>query len=205
MSASFSPSSSSSSSSSSPLSAAGSKDMADPNAACPQAGWIVQPFDPIYDADSRVLILGSLPSVASRENGFYYGHPRNRFWMLLANLFHQPLPQSIEEKKALLLGEHIALYDAIYACSIEGSSDASIKNAQPADLSSIFKTGQIRAVLCNGAAARKALAKNPNLPGGIPVCTLPSTSPANAAFSLQKLEEKWGEAFQEIGMLPEKK
>ena len=99
---------------------------------------ITHPFPPLYDASSKILILGSFPSVKSREQAFFYGHPQNRFWKLLSLLYNVPLPESIDEKRALILENHLALYDTIYSCEIKGSSDASIKNAVPTDLQPIL-------------------------------------------------------------------
>lgn len=148
---------------------------------------IVHPFPPVYDAKSRVLILGSFPSVASRAQEFYYGHPRNRFWPLIAALLDEPEPHTIEEKKYLLLQHHIALYDAITACTLNGSADASIQSVVPADLSSIFRTASIRTVFANGNKAYEICTKKI----GIPAVKLPSTSPANARFRFEDLLEAW--------------
>ena len=114
---------------------------------------ITHPFPPVYDGASRVLILGSFPSVKSREQRFFYGHPQNRFWKVLAAVFGCALPQTIEEKIAMLLANGVALWDVIASCEITGSSDASIRNAVPNDLSPIFAAADIRAVYCNGATS----------------------------------------------------
>ena len=111
------------------------------------------PFPPLYDARSRVLILGSFPSVRSREQQFFYGHPQNRFWRVLAAIFGEPLPQSIEEKSALMLRHGLALWDTIAACEIAGSSDASITNVVPNDLRPILDGAEIRAIFCNGGTS----------------------------------------------------
>ena len=145
------------------------------------------PFDPIYNEHSKILILGSFPSVRSREENFYYGHPQNRFWKLLAGLYCEAVPQTVEEKEGFLLRNGIALWDVISSCEIENSSDGSIRNAEVNDLSRIFKTADIRAVFTNGKAADRLYRK---YHGNTSRC-LPSTSPANAAWSLEKLTGAW--------------
>ena len=150
----------------------------------------VHPFPPVYDGNSRVLILGSFPSVASRGAGFYYGNPRNRFWSALAAVLDEPEPHTTEEKKELLLRRGVALWDAAASCEITGSSDSSIKNAVPNDLSPIFEKADIKAVFCNGATAGR-IVKKFGLAPGRPVFILPSTSPANAARSLVSLTDEW--------------
>ena len=148
---------------------------------------VTHPFDPIWDENSRILILGSFPSVRSRADNFYYGHPQNRFWKVLAGLYAEPIPQTVEEKKAFLLRHGIALWDVISSCEIENSSDVSIRNAEINDLSTIFARADIRAVYTNGKAADKLYRKYHEREA---VC-LPSTSPANAAWSLEKLLAAW--------------
>jgi len=153
------------------------------------------PFPPLYDARSRVLILGSFPSVRSREQRFFYGHPQNRFWRVLGALFDEPPPQSIAEKKALVLEHGLALWDTIASCEIVGSSDASITNVVPNDLRPILDGAEIRAIFCNGgtsyrwynALLRDALGREAAL--------LPSTSPANARWTAEMLIKTWGEAI----------
>ncbi len=150
---------------------------------------VVQPFAPVYDSHARVLILGSFPSEKSRENGFYYGHPQNRFWKVLAAVGAQPVPATIPEKISLLKRMHIALYDVIESCDIRGSGDTSIRNAVPADLTPIFSACPIKSVYLNGQTAfRLYLKYHPESPAGT---RLPSTSPANAAFSLERLITAW--------------
>ena len=155
--------------------------------------YVVHPFEPVVDDACKILILGSLPSVASRENSFYYGHPRNRFWKMLASVFEEPVPQTIEEKTAFLLRHHIALYDSIYACRIQGSSDSSITDITPANLQAILSRAPIHAILCNGQASWKTFMRHQasSLPASIETFCLPSTSPANAACSLEKLVAAW--------------
>ena len=151
----------------------------------------VHNIPPVYDARSRVLILGSFPSVRSRREAFFYAHPQNRFWPVLAALLDAPPPQTTEEKRVLVLSGGIALWDAVGACSIAGSSDASITDVVPNDLSVILNAADIRAVFCNGATAFRLYCRYQQPLTGIPAVQLPSTSPANAAFSLARLTACW--------------
>ena len=155
---------------------------------------IQHPFDPVIDQDSRVLILGSFPSVISRRDAFYYGHPQNRFWKVLSAVYHQPLPVDIAEKRALVLGHQLALWDVIASCDIQGSSDASIKNAMPSDLWSVVKRYPIRRVILNGSRAA-ALYQSFFGDLHLPTLTLPSTSAANARFTLAALVDIWGKGL----------
>lgn len=150
-------------------------------------------IEPIYDKNSRVLILGSFPSVKSREEGFFYGHPQNRFWKVLAEVFKKDVPTTIEEKKLLLIENNIAVWDVIKSCDIEGSSDSSIKNVVANDLSVILETADIKQIYVNGKKAEQMYKKYifPQIKREV-IC-LPSTSPANAAWSLEKLVAQWGE------------
>lgn len=158
----------------------------------PQWQRVTQEFAPVCDANSRVLILGTAPSRKSRESGFYYGHPQNRFWKMLSAITAEELPQTIEQKKALLLRNHIALHDVIHSCEIIGSSDSSIRNVEPADLEGIFAvTGPIP-VLCNGGTAYRLYGRFQEKKLGIGAVQMPSTSPANAAWSLERLITEWG-------------
>ena len=153
---------------------------------------IVHPIPPLYDAQSRILILGSFPSIKSREAMFFYGHPQNRFWPLLARLCEEAVPPDVEGKKAFLEHNRIALYDVIERCSIIGSSDSSIRDVEPADLRPILNASQIGShVFTNGGTAYSLYQKYlaPSL--GISAVRLPSTSPANAACSADKLFEEW--------------
>ena len=149
------------------------------------------PFEPIYNANSNVLILGTFPSVKSREHHFYYGHPQNRFWKVISTLTHTKLPQSIEAKKSMLLAHGIAIWDVIQSCDIVGSSDSSITNVIPMDFSRILAQSQVKRIFANGATAAKLYQKYCEQSTGIPIIKLPSTSPANAAFSLEKLLNEW--------------
>lgn len=151
----------------------------------------IHPIPPVYDAHSTVLILGSFPSVKSRETGFFYGHAQNRFWRVTAAVFGCPVPATIPEKRAFLLGNRIALWDVLAACDIDGSADASIRDACPNDLAPILAAAPITRIFTNGAAA-DALYTRWQLPTvGIPAVRLPSTSPANAAWSLERLIDAW--------------
>ena len=146
---------------------------------------------PLWAADSRVLVLGSFPSPKSREQKFFYGHPRNRFWPVLSAVFNEPVPQTVEQKKELALRHHIAMWDTIASCEIKGASDTSIKHPVPNDLKSIIDSSQIKAVFCTGAASYKYYVKQCEKDTGIPAVCLPSTSPANAAWSLERLTEAY--------------
>ena len=148
---------------------------------------IVHPIEPVYDESSRILILGTMPSPKSREAGFYYSHPRNRFWPVLAALFEEPLPQSNEEKRALLLRHHVAVWDVIASCEIAGASDISIRNAVPNPIEELIAKTKIGAVYTTGQKAYQLYQKHCYPQTGIEAVPLPSTSPANAAMSLEKL------------------
>ena len=154
---------------------------------------IEHPFKPVYDENSRILILGSFPSVRSRADNFYYGHPQNRFWKLLSRLYGATVPETTEEKTAFLLQRGIALWDVIASCEIENSSDQSIRDAVVNDLSEIFEAADIRAVFTNGKAADRLYRKY----HGENACCLPSTSPANAAWSLERLVSAWSVITEE--------
>ncbi|HIT33064.1 MAG TPA: DNA-deoxyinosine glycosylase [Candidatus Faecousia intestinigallinarum] len=149
------------------------------------------PFSPIFDAHSKVLILGSFPSVKSRENAFYYGHPQNRFWKVLAQVLEQKMPVGIAEKERFLLKNRIALWDVIASCEIEGSADSSIRRAVPNPVENLLAQSEISQIFVNGAAAARLYDKYllPRL--GLPAVRLPSTSPANAAWSLPRLCAAW--------------
>lgn len=148
-------------------------------------------FDPVYDKASRVLILGSFPSVKSREQGFYYGHPQNRFWKLMARIFECSVPETIEEKKKLLLENYVAIWDVIASCEIVGSSDSSIRNVVPTNLCEVLSQAPIEMIYANGAMAANLYDKyqKPFIQRNI--IKLPSTSPANAAWNMERLYEVW--------------
>lgn len=152
---------------------------------------IVHPFPPLFDRNSSVLILGSFPSVKSREQNFFYGHPQNRFWKLISLLFDEEIPQSIDEKKRLILKHNLALWDVIHSCTVTGSSDSSIKDVVPNDLSVILQNSRVGRIFANGALSHKMYMKYIFPKTGIEAVKLPSTSPANAAFSLDRLAENW--------------
>ncbi|MBQ1475128.1 MAG: DNA-deoxyinosine glycosylase [Ruminococcus sp.] len=152
---------------------------------------IVHPIPPLYDENCKILILGSFPSVKSREAMFFYGHPQNRFWKLMAALFEEAYPQTIEEKKALVLKHHIAMWDTIRSCTITGSSDSSIKDVVPNDLSVILDNSRVERIFCNGATSYRLYMKYIYPTTGVKAVKLPSTSPANAAFNLERLLTEW--------------
>ena len=148
-------------------------------------------FEPVFDKDSRILILGSFPSVKSRANNFYYGHPQNRFWKVLARVYEVDVPQTIEEKKDFLLGYNIAVWDVIESCTIIGSSDISIKDVLVNDFSKVLENSAIEKIYVNGGKAYELYKKYAEEKTGIKAVKLPSTSPANAAWDLEKLCEAW--------------
>ena len=149
------------------------------------------PIQPVYDENSRILILGSFPSVKSREQMFFYGHPQNRFWRLLSEIFEYPLPKTVEEKRSFLLSSQIALWDVISTCEITGSSDTSIKNVVPNDLSGILNCANIERIFLNGKTAEKYYNRFFRDIINIEAICLPSTSPANAVYTFDKLVESW--------------
>lgn len=154
-------------------------------------------FEPVYDEESEILILGTFPSVKSREQNFYYGHPQNRFWKVLAKLTEEELPETIEEKKEMLLKHHIAVWDVIQSCDIIGSSDSSIKNVVPADLNRILEKSRITKIFANGDKAYRLYKKYCQEKTGRTAVKLPSSSPANAIFTLDRLTDVWGELIFE--------
>lgn len=152
---------------------------------------VSHPIPPVFDGKSKILILGSFPSVKSREAQFFYGHPQNRFWKVTSMVFGAPEPHTIDEKKAFLLSHGIAVWDVIASCDIEGSSDSSIKNVVPNDLSKILDIAEIRTIFVNGKTAEKYYNKYIRDSIHRKAVCLPSTSPANAAWSLDRLAEHW--------------
>ena len=152
---------------------------------------VIHPIEPIYDKSSKILILGSFPSVKSREEGFFYGHKQNRFWKVVSGVVEEEEPGTIEEKKALLIRNRIAVWDVIQSCDIEGSSDSSITNVVPNDLSDILNTADIKAIYVNGKTALKYYEKYTEPVIKRPAICLPSTSPANAAWNMEKLLSAW--------------
>lgn len=158
-------------------------------------------FGPCYNADSKILILGSFPSVKSREEGFYYGHPMNRFWKLLALLYEEETPGDIAQKKAFLKRNRIALWDVIESCEIAGSSDSSIERVAVNDVGRILRETKIQAVYANGRKAESLYRKYLEPVTGIKAVGLPSTSPANASFSLNRLKEQWERILEDTKSL----
>ena len=152
---------------------------------------IVHPIPPVYDGDSRILILGSFPSVKSREAGFFYGHPQNRFWKVLAAVLGGEVPGTTGEKREFLLRNRVAVWDVIASCDISGSSDTSIRNVAVNDLRVILEAADIRAVFTNGKTAYRYYCRYTEPVTGRPAVCLPSTSPANAAWDTGRLTEAW--------------
>lgn len=152
---------------------------------------IQHPIAPVYNENSNILILGSFPSVKSREQGFFYGHPQNRFWRVLAAVYGNEVPRTIEEKKAFLLRNGVAVWDVIASCEIQGSADSSIKDVVPTDLSEILAQAPVRRIYVNGKKAEQLYRKYQAKQTGIEAVCLPSTSPANAAWGMERLVEAW--------------
>ena len=152
---------------------------------------VVHTIPPLYDSHSRVLLLGSIPSPKSREAGFYYAHPQNRFWRVLAAVLGEEIPQTVEEKRAMCLTHHVALWDTIARCDIAGASDLSIRNAEPNDIGKLVRESEITRLFATGGKSAELYRKliEPQL--HIPIMQLPSTSPANAAWSLERLIEAY--------------
>lgn len=148
-------------------------------------------FEPIYDKESKILILGSFPSVKSRENQFYYGHPQNRFWKVIATITKSSLPVTIDEKKCILQKYHIAIWDVIQSCSIIGSSDSSIRDVVVNDFSKLLKTANIQKIYANGGKAYELYRKYVYQQTGREIEKLPSTSPANASYQMERLCQEW--------------
>ena len=153
--------------------------------------YLQHPFGPLFNEGSKVLILGSFPSVKSREQNFFYGHPQNRFWKVIAAVFKQPVPQSVDEKKQLILTNRLALWDSIAGCEITGSSDASIRNARANDLGVILDNCSIERIYCNGRKSHERYCRYIEPQTGREAVCLPSTSPANAQWTLERLIEAW--------------
>lgn len=151
----------------------------------------VHTIEPVFDSASRILILGSFPSVKSREAGFFYGHPQNRFWKVLAGITDSEVPVTTEEKKAFLLQRHIAVWDVIASCVITGSSDSSIREVVPNEIGRVLEAAPIRCIFCNGGTSYQLYKKYLYPLTGREAVKLPSTSPANAAWNLEKLKSEW--------------
>ena len=152
---------------------------------------IVHPFPPLFDKNSETLILGSFPSVKSREEMFFYGHPQNRFWKVLSAIFNENVPETIEDKKTFVLSHNLALWDSIHSCTVTGSSDSSIKNVIPNDISLIINESKISRIFCNGALSHRMYTKYIFPVTKINAVKLPSTSPANASYSFERLVSEW--------------
>ena len=152
---------------------------------------IIHPIPPLYNENSKSLILGSFPSVKSRESEFFYGHPQNRFWTVAAAVLGYPKPETVEEKKKMILDNNLAMWDVIASCEIEGSADSTIKNATANDLSEIIASSKIDRIFVNGKTAEKYYNKYTYPKTKIKAICLPSTSPANAVWNLERLIEAW--------------
>lgn len=146
---------------------------------------------PVFNGESRILILGSFPSVKSRESAFFYGHPQNRFWRVLSSVFDADVPQTNEEKRSFLISHGVAVWDVIASCEIEGSSDSSIRSVKANDISKILAVADIKCIFVNGKAAEKHYNKYIKATVGIAAVCLPSTSAANASWSEEKLCAEW--------------
>ncbi|MBE6879439.1 MAG: DNA-deoxyinosine glycosylase [Ruminococcaceae bacterium] len=153
---------------------------------------------PVFDKNSKILVLGSFPSVKSREVQFFYGHPQNRFWKVISLVFNCECPQTVEEKKRFLLLNNIALWDVIHSCDITGSSDSSVKNAVPNDLSQILKNSDVTRIFTNGTLSYNLYNKLCLDDTGIEATKLPSTSPANAAWSQERLVAEWKRLISQV-------
>lgn len=153
---------------------------------------------PLYSSESEILILGSFPSVKSREQEFFYGHPQNRFWRVIAEVYGVFPPKTVEQKKSLILENRLALWDVIKSCEITGSSDSSIKNVVPNDISLILKQSLVKKIIVNGKTAEKYYIKYIEPQLGVKAVCLPSTSPANAGWPFEKLLEEWKKALSAV-------
>lgn len=154
-------------------------------------GREIHEIHPVWDRESRILILGSFPSVKSREGGFFYHHPRNRFWKVMAHVLDCPEPESIEEKKRMLLEGHVAVWDVVSSCTIHGSSDSSIRDVIPNPVWELLDQAPVCRIYANGGTAFRLYQRYTEKRTGMPAVLLPSTSPANAAWSLERLKEAW--------------
>lgn len=156
-----------------------------------EKNFIIHPIPPLYDENSRILILGSFPSVKSREAAFFYGHPQNRYWAVVAKILGEKKPETVEEKREMMLKNGIAMWDVIASCEIKGSSDSSIENVTANDLSVILNNSKVDKIFVNGKTAEKYYKKYTYPKTKIKAVCLPSTSPANAAWSIDRLVEEW--------------
>ncbi len=160
--------------------------------------WVCHPIEPVWDLNSKVLILGSFPSVKSRETKFYYGHPQNKFWRVLSAVLSSYTPLTIDEKKAMLKANRIALWDVIASCDVRGSADSSIKNVVPNDVNMIIKNSQIQSIFVNGGTAARLYDRYLLDFVGIGATKLPSTSSANASWTFERLCEEWRVVAREL-------
>ncbi|HNW85355.1 MAG TPA: DNA-deoxyinosine glycosylase [Candidatus Limiplasma sp.] len=163
---------------------------------------IAHPFPPVWDCNSRALVLGTFPSVQSRANAFYYGHPQNRFWRVLALLYGETIPTENEDKRALLLRHGIALWDVLASCDVTGSADGSIRNPVPNDIGALLTQAPIRQLFANGQTAAALYRRWCEPQAGLPIIPLPSTSPANAAWSVERLARAWAALPQSVAQNP---
>lgn len=164
-----------------------------------EAEIVTHEFGPEFHADSRVLILGTIPSPKSREQGFYYGHPRNRFWKVLADVFEEEMPQTIPQKKVFLSRHHLALWDVLAQCEIQGAADTSIKNPVANDMNVILQHADIRKIYATGSKAAALYRKHCYPKTGIEAMMLPSTSPANCALSYENLKAAYQCLKEDVG------
>ena len=156
---------------------------------------IVHPVKPIYSSSSEILILGTFPSVKSREECFFYAHPQNRFWRVMASVCNSEVPQTVQEKTSLILDNNFALWDVIHSCEVTGSADSSIRNVVPNDITEILVNSNVNRIYVNGKKAENLYKKYIEKQTGIRAVCLPSTSPANAQWSLERLTEYWKSAL----------
>ena len=153
--------------------------------------FLTHPFGPLFSENSKVLILGSFPSLKSREQNFFYGHPQNRFWKVISSIYDEPAPETIDEKRRLILSTGLALWDSIASCDITGSSDSSIKNARANDIGIILRNAPVEKIFTNGRKSHELYERYIEPATGIKDVCLPSTSPANAQWSLESLIKAW--------------
>ena len=157
-------------------------------------------FEPVFDENSEILILGTFPSVKSRENNFYYGHPQNRFWRVLSEILGTEAPKDIEAKKQMLLSNRIAVWDVVKSCEISNSADSTIKSVVPNDLSEILEKTRIKKIYANGKTAEKLYNRYIKKHTKTDIITLPSTSPANASYNMKKLVDEWKNIRKELSI-----
>ena len=163
-----------------------------------QAKTVTHEFGPFYNCNSRVLILGSIPSPKSREQGFYYGHPRNRFWTVMADILEEEFPETVDDRKALLAQHKIALWDVLASCEIKGADDSSIRNPKANNLKMIIDASEVRAVFATGKKAEALYNRYCRSSCGIDIICLPSTSPANCGCSYERLRDEYSRILKYI-------